>query len=108
MLGFFYGDFVGLGLDLGFVLTSPARGESAKEMNSTTPPVPPPAPAAPSPAARENGDRPANEPPTPPACEGAEAGACNPAPGKGAVPHPAASKPGRRPQMKNNASMSLS
>ena len=50
----------------------------------------------------------ANEPPTPPADEGAEGCASNPAPCEGAVPRPAASKPGRRPLMKNRASMSLS
>ena len=42
----------------------------------------------------ENGARPTDEPPTPPACEGAEAGACDPAPGDGAVLRQAASKPG--------------
>ena len=35
----------------------------------------PPGSAAPAPAAGENGARPAEEPPTPPACEGAEAAA---------------------------------
>ena len=38
--------------------------------------------------------RPANEPPTPPAGEGAEAGDGNPAPGEGAAQRPATSKPG--------------
>ena len=38
-------------------------------------PAPPQAPAAPAPATGENGARPANEHPTPPAGEGAEAGA---------------------------------
>ena len=46
---------------------------------------------------------PADMPPTPPAGEVAEAGAGDPAPGEGAVPRPAASKPGRRPRMKNKA-----
>ena len=55
---------------LGFVRTSPAGGESGQEISSTTLPVPPPAPAAPAPAAGENGDRPADEPPTPPAAPG--------------------------------------
>ena len=50
----------------------------------------------------------ANEHHTPPADEGAEACASNPAPCEGAVLRPAASKPGRRPRMKNRASMSLS
>ena len=80
---------------LGFVWTSPAGGESAKEISSTTPPVPLPAPAAPAPADGENGDRPADELPTPLAGEGAEAGACDPAPGEGAVPRQVTSKPGR-------------
>ena len=43
-----------------------------------------------------NGVRPADEPPTPPACEGADAGAGDPAPGKGAVQRPTASKRSRR------------
>ena len=64
-------------------------------MSSTTQQVPAPAPAAPAPAAGENGDRPADELPTPPACEDAEAGAGDPAPCEGAVPRPVASKPGR-------------
>ena len=94
---------------LGFVQTSPAAGESAKEMmSSTTPPVPLQAAAAPAPAAGENGDRSADEPPTPLAGEGAEAGACDPAPGEGAVPRPAAFKPGSGLLLKNKASMSLS
>ena len=94
---------------LGFVRTSPAGGKSAQEMNSTrlrrrrlS------LPAAHAPAAGENGDRPADEPPTPPAGEGAEADAGDPAPDEGAVPRPAVSKPGCRPQMKNKASISLS
>ena len=70
---------------LGFVRTSHAGGESGQEISSTTQLVPPPAPAAPAPAAEENGDRPADEPPTPQACEGAEAGTCCPAPCEGAV-----------------------
>ena len=52
---------------LGFVRTSPAGGESGQEISSITPPAPPPAPASPAPAAGENDDRPADEPPTPPA-----------------------------------------
>ena len=54
------------------------------------PPAPLQAPAAPAPAAGENGARPADELSTPPAGEGAEAGAGDPAPGEGAVPRPAA------------------
>ena len=53
-------------------------------------------PSASAPAAGENGPRPADETPKPPAGEGAEAGDGNPAPGEGVVPRPAASKPGRR------------
>ena len=41
-------------------------------------------------------DHPAYESPTPPAGEGAEAGAGDPAPCEGAVQRPAAAKPGRR------------
>ena len=108
MLGFFYGDIVSLDDASGLCLDQQAGGESAKEMNSTTPPVPPPAPAAPAPAAGEIGDRPADELPTPPSSEGAEAGAGYPAPCEGAVSRPAASKPGRWPLMKNKASMSIS
>ena len=51
---------------------------------------PPQAPAAPAPAVGENGARPADEPPTPLAGEGAEDGA-----GEGAVPRKETSKPGR-------------
>ena len=62
------------------------------------------------PADGENGRRAshADEPPTPLASEGAKAGACNPAPGRGAVQLLAAFKPGCWQQMNNNASMSLS
>ena len=108
MLGFFYGDIVGLEGASGLRSDQPCRRRVGKgdEFNKAAPA--PPAPAAPAPAAGENGARPADEPPTPPAGEGAEAGAGDPAPGEGAVPRPAASKPGRRPRMKNKASMSLS
>ena len=64
------------------------------EFNKTA--LAPPASVAPAPAAGKNGARPADEPPTPPAGEGAEAGAAcvcvcvcgagDPAPCKGAVP----------------------
>ena len=60
------------------------------------PPAPLPAPAAPAQATGENGANPADKHPTPPASEGAEAGAGDPAPSEGAVPRPAAAKPGRR------------
>ena len=56
------------------------------------PQAPPPAPAAPALVTGENDARPVDEPPTPPASEGAEAGAGDPAPGEGAVQRPAASK----------------
>ena len=96
----------------GLRLDQPGRRRVGKgdEFNKAAPalPVPPPAPSAPAPAAGENGDRHADEPPTPPAGEGTEAGARDPAPDKGAVPRPAAFKPGRRPQVKNKALMSLS
>ena len=112
MLGFFYGDIVGLEDAYGFRSDQPGRRRVGKgdEFNKAAPApqVPPPAPVAPAPAAGENGDRPADEPPTPPAGEGAEADAGDPAPDEGAVPRPAVSKPGCRPQMKNKASISLS
>ena len=68
----------------------------------------PPAPAAPAPATGKNGARPADEPPTPQAGEGAKAGPGDPAPSEGAMQRQAASKPGSRQRMKNKASMSLS
>ena len=112
MLGFFYGDIVGVEGVSGLRSDQPGRRRVGKgdEFNKAAPAplVPPPAPAAPAPAAGENGDRPLDEHPTPPAGEGAEACAGDPAPGEGAVPRPAASKPGRRPRVKNKASMSLS
>ena len=74
-------------LRLGLVLTSQAgllrrRVSKGDEFNKAAPA--PQAPAAPAPAAGENGARPVDEPPTPPAGEGAEAGAGNP--GGGAAP----------------------
>ena len=50
------------------------------------------APAAPAPAAGENGASPADKTPTSQACEGAEAGPSNPAPGEGAVQCPETAK----------------
>ena len=50
--------------------------------------------ASSAPEAGENGACPADEPPTPPSSEGAEAGAGDPVPCKGAVQRPATSKPG--------------
>ena len=90
MLGYFYGDIVGLEGASGLRSDQPCRRRVGKgdEFNKAAPA--PPAPAAPAPAAGENGARPADEPPTPPAGEGAEAGAGDPAPGEGAVPRPAA------------------
>ena len=74
---------------LDFIWTSPAgRVCKEDEFNKTAPA--PQAPAAPAPAAGKNGARAADELPTPPAGEGAKAGACNPAPGEGAVQRPAA------------------
>ena len=92
MLGYFYGDIVGLEGASGLHSDQPCRRRVSKgvEFNKAVPA--PPAPAAPAPAAEKNGARPADEPPTPPpAGKGAEAGA-----GEGAVAHPAISKPGRR------------
>ena len=96
MLGYFYGDIVGLEGASGLRSDQPCRRRVGKgdEFNKAAPA--PPAPAAPAPAAGENGARPADELPTPPAGEGDEAGAGDPAPGEGAVPRPAAAKPGRR------------
>ena len=114
MLGFFYGDIMGLEGASGLCFDQPCRRRVGKgdEFNKAVqaPPVPPRAPAAPAPAAGENGASPSDEPPTLPGGEGAEAGAGNPAPGKGAVTvlPPAASKPGCRLRMKNKASMSFS
>ena len=90
MLGFFYGDIVGLEGASGLRSDQPCRRRVGKgdEFNKAAPA--PPAPAAPAPAAGENGARPADELPTPPAGEGDEAGAGDPAPGEGAVPRPAA------------------
>ena len=100
MLGYFYGDIVGLEGASGLRSDQPCRRRVSKgdEFNKAAPapPAPPPAPAAPAPAARENGARPSDEPPTPLAGEGAEAGDGDPAPGEGAMPRPAASKQGRR------------
>ena len=75
MLGYIYGDIKGSEAHLCFVRTSPAGGVSSKEMSSSWP-----ASAAPAQAAGENGALPAEEPPTPPAGEGAEAVAGDPAP----------------------------
>ena len=95
MLGYFYGDIVGLEGASGLRSDQPCRRRVGKgdEFNKAAPapPGPPPAPAAPTPAAGENGVHPAGEPPTPSTGEGAEAGA-----GEGAVPRTATSKPGRR------------
>ena len=86
MLGYFYGDIVGLEDASGLRSDRPCRRPSAKEMSAPAPPAPPSAPAAPAPVTGENGARPADEHPTPPAGEGAEAGA---------VPRTATYKPGR-------------
>ena len=82
MLGYFNGDIVGLEGASVLCSDKPCRRRDIKEneFNKTAPAAP--ASAAPAPAAGENGALPPNdlEPPTPPACEGAEAGACYPAP----------------------------
>ena len=92
MLGYYNGDIVGLEGASGLRSDQPGRRRVGKgdEFNKAAPALP--AQAAPAPAAGKNGARPADELPTPPAGEGAEAGPCNPAP----VPRPAAAKPGRR------------
>ena len=75
MLGYFYGDIVGLEGACGLQVRSdqPCRRRVGKgdEYNKAAPA--PPAPAAPAPAAGENGARPADELPTPPAGEGDKA-----------------------------------
>ena len=95
MLGYSYGDIVGLEGVSGLRSDQPCRRRVSKgdEFNKAAPapPAPSQAPAAPAPAAGENAARPADEPPTPPASADAKAGA-----GKGAVPRTAISKPGRR------------
>ena len=97
MLGYFYGDIVGLRDASVLRSDQPCTRRVSKgdEFNKTAPA--PPASAAPAPAARENGARPANEPPTHPAVEGAKAGAGDPqaAPCEGTKPRQATSKPGR-------------
>ena len=94
MLGYFFGDIVGLEGASGLRLDQPCRRLVSKgdEFNKAAPA--PQAPAAPAPAAGEIGASPADKPPTLPAGEGAEVG--NPALGEGAVPRPAAAKPGSR------------
>ena len=95
MLGYFYGDIVGLEGASGLRSDHPCRRRVSKGDEFNKAAQAPQAPAAPAPAAEENGASPADEPPTPPASEGAEAGACDPAPCEGAVERPATSKPGR-------------
>ena len=101
MLGYVYGDIVGL--EGASVLRSdqPCRRRVIKGDEFIKIAPAPPASAAPAPAAGENGARPAEEPPTPPGSlsEGAEAVAGDPAPCEGAAPGapcPATSKLGRR------------
>ena len=98
MLGFFYGDIVGLEGASGLHSDQPSgcrrRVSKGDEFNKAAPARQ--APAAPAPAAGENGARPTDEPPTPPSGESAEDGAGDPAPGKGAVRGTANSKPDRR------------
>ena len=98
MLGYFYGDIRGLKGASVLRSDQPCRRRVSKgdEFNKTAQALQ--APAAPALAAGENGARPTGEPPsapTPPACEGAEAGPGDPAPCEGAVPRHATSKPGR-------------
>ena len=96
----FYGDIVGFEGESELRSDQPCRRRVSKgdELNKAAPapPAPPPAPAAPAPAVGENGVRPTDEPRTPPAGEGAEAGAGDPAPGESSVPCPATPKPGHR------------
>ena len=96
MLGYFNGDIVCLEGASGLRSDQPCRRRVDKrdEFNKTV--MAQQAPAAPAPAAGKNGARPADERPTPPASEGAEGGAGDPAPAEGAAPRPAAAKPARR------------
>ena len=96
MLGYIYGDIVGL--EGASVLRSdqPCRRSVIKGDKFIKTAPAPPASAGPAQAAGENGARPAEEPPTPLAGEGAEAGASDPAPCEGAAQCQATSKPGSR------------
>ena len=99
MLGYFYGDIVGLEGASGLRSDQPCRRRVSKgyEFNKAAPA--PPAAAAPAPAAEENGARPADgrlRLMSHHVSAGAESEACDPAPGEGAVARPATSKPGRR------------
>ena len=98
MLGYFYGDIVGLEGASGLRPDQPHRRRVSKGYESNKAAPAPLAAAAPAPAAEENGARPADAPPTPPAgaSAGAEAEAGDPAPSEGAVARQATSKPGRR------------
>ena len=92
MLGCFYGDIMGLEGASKLRSDQPAGGASSKEMNSTRTCWR----SRRQPLLRQQPEKmvPA-QPPTPPACEGAEAGTGDPAPCKGAVPRQLNSKPGR-------------
>ena len=92
MLAYFYGDFVGLEGAAGLRSDQPCRRRVSKGDEFKAVPAPP-APAASRPAAGKNGARPADEPPAAPPCQGAEAGAGDSAPGEGAEPRQATSKP---------------
>ena len=94
MLGYFYGDIVGLMGASVLRSDQPCRGCLIKGDGFNKTAQAQPASAAPAPAARENGASPADKPPTPQASEGAEAGPCDPAPCEGAVQRPATSQPG--------------
>ena len=80
MLGYYMATLWAWTVHLAFVQTNPVGGRQQSlegdQFNKAAPapPAPPPAPAAPAPATGENGASPADEHPTPPACEGAEAG----------------------------------
>ena len=96
MLGYVYGDIVGF--EGASVLRSdqPCRRRIIKGDEFIKTAQAPPASAAPAQAAGENGACPSEEPPTPPASEGAKAVAGDPAPCEDTVQSPATSKPGRR------------
>ena len=85
MLGYFYGDIVGLEGASGLRSDQLCRRRVSKGDEFTKAAPAPPAPAAPAPATGENGASPADEPPMPLAWEDAEAGPCYPAPCEGAL-----------------------
>ena len=94
MLGYFYGDIVGLEGASGLRSDQPCRRRVCKGDEFNKAAQAPPAPAAPAPRMVPAQLTIRDEPPTPPAGEVAKDGTGYPAPGKGAVQRPVAAKPG--------------